>query len=338
MNYKEILDTFKKSLPKERQWWPDFFYHFTDVHNAANIIESGWIYSRADAKARQVMVNDNASRMVIDMTDDEKKTHGRLYFRPLTPTQYHNEGYKPESVRNKDINANCPVPVFFLLSVEKTMALDHVMFAEKGIAGGREDIAQGTDAFVKLNFQKIYHDGSYNPETDSDIKEYRQSEIIRAGGFPVHNLIRGIVCRSNAEKETLLHLLKKKSIPLYNAYKGRILYTPEKRMFYNNGIFVKQVAVANQKLLVELNSRLLRHGRNRQEVLFFVILEITYLSKDGQPLDYSVAMRNANYCSVENLEMNLDCPPGCTDVLVKIIFDESVMYENRISLEETMML
>lgn len=98
MGYVDILNDYKGDLPKERQWWPDYFYHFTDVHNAVSIIESGWIYSRTQAQAKDIMVNDNASRVVIDMTGDEKKTYGRLYFRPLTPTQYHNEGYKPEFI------------------------------------------------------------------------------------------------------------------------------------------------------------------------------------------------------------------------------------------------
>lgn len=179
MGYVDILNDYKGDLPKERQWWPDYFYHFTDVHNAVSIIESGWIYSRTQAQAKDIMVNDNASRVVIDMTGDEKKTYGRLYFRPLTPTQYHNEGYKPESVRKSEINASCPVPVFFLLSVGKTMRLDNVRFAEKGIAGGRNDIQQGELAFSRLNLKKIYHDGPYSIQEEADIIQYRQSEIIR---------------------------------------------------------------------------------------------------------------------------------------------------------------
>lgn len=121
MSYKGILDKFKTTLPKDRQWWPNYFYHFTDVHNAASIIGSGWLYSRAKAYKENIMMNDNASRVVIESTNSDNKIYGRLYFRPLTPTQYHSEGFKPKSVRNQDINASCPIPIFFLLSVEKTM-------------------------------------------------------------------------------------------------------------------------------------------------------------------------------------------------------------------------
>lgn len=35
MNYKDVLDKYKENLPNNRKWWPNFLYHFTDVHNAS---------------------------------------------------------------------------------------------------------------------------------------------------------------------------------------------------------------------------------------------------------------------------------------------------------------
>lgn len=147
MDYIKVLEQHKKLMTKGNEWWLDFFYHFTDVHNAVGIIESGWIYSRNKAEAENLMVNDNASRVVIGMTGSNKKIYGRLYFRPLTPTQYHNEGYKPPGTRNREIDASCPVPIFFLLSVEKTMALEGTRFAERGISGNRSYIQSGMEHF-----------------------------------------------------------------------------------------------------------------------------------------------------------------------------------------------
>ena len=332
MGYVDILNDYKGDLPKERQWWPDYFYHFTDVHNAVSIIESGWIYSRTQAQAKDIMVNDNASRVVIDMTGDEKKTYGRLYFRPLTPTQYHNEGYKPESVRKREINASCPVPVFFLLSVGKTMRLDNVRFAEKGIAGGRNDIQQGELAFSRLNLKKIYHDGPYSIQEEADIVQYRQSEIIREGGFPLPQIIRGIVCRSNAERETLFYLLRRKSEKIYNAYKKLIMYAPSKRMFYNNGIFIKEVSVTDRVLNLELNSKQTRIHRGDNPVLFEVYISITYLSMYGSQLCITEGRAKMNYCTVEKISMKLKKDLEYSGIIIKVMFDDAVMYENEISL------
>ena len=55
------------------------------------------------------MQTENASPSVISVSQNKIKEYARLYFRPRTPTQYHNEGYKPKHIRNKDVNANCPL-------------------------------------------------------------------------------------------------------------------------------------------------------------------------------------------------------------------------------------
>lgn len=54
--------------------------------------------------------------------------------------------------------------------------------------------------------------------------EYRHSEVLREQGFPIEPLLRCILCRSVAERETLLFLLKQYSIRLYNTYKDKVYY------------------------------------------------------------------------------------------------------------------
>ena len=118
MTYAEIIqNNCERANPS---WWPKYAYHYTDVTNAVSILSSGKLYSRVKAGAKGVMENDNASRQVIDMTETRATSYVRFYFRPLTPTQYHNEGYKHRQIRyDGDINANVPVPVFLLFDLEK---------------------------------------------------------------------------------------------------------------------------------------------------------------------------------------------------------------------------
>lgn len=106
--YSKILNDISKTLPQQHRWWPKFFYHFTDVHNAVSILKTGWLYSRGKAVENHLMATDNASRMVINLTNSGVEQLARLYFRPKTPTQYHNEGYKPTEIRDKNIDACCP--------------------------------------------------------------------------------------------------------------------------------------------------------------------------------------------------------------------------------------
>lgn len=328
MSYKEILEQQKANLPDNIKWWPNFLYHFTDVHNASNILYEGFIWSRQKAEDKHVMKNDNASHAVIAATNHDNKCYGRLYFRPLTPTQYHNEGYKPEEVRDNTINANCPVPVFLCLSANATLSLDGTLFAEKGLAGNRHNIRAGVDEFKKLNFKKIYHDGWYTPD-NADIKEYRHSEVIHENGFPVEPLLRGILCRSEAERETLLFLLGQYSMRLYNTYKNRIIYNPKYRCFFNNGIFVKAVSVLDNKLKVEFNDPELRK-RPQPSIDIEVQIDLLYRKYDGTVLTATTGKGTLDYCSVRSCEMNFMDDIGADSVRVKVLIDENVMYENEI--------
>lgn len=97
--------------PVNREWWPRYVYHYTDIQNAVSILKGGYVYSRAEATRRHLMTVENASLEVIAHTKQAHQEFARLYFRPRTPTQYHNEGIKPQSERFQ--GAHCPIPVFF---------------------------------------------------------------------------------------------------------------------------------------------------------------------------------------------------------------------------------
>ena len=71
----------EKQLKKQgRAWWPRFVYHYTNVSNAINILNTGVLYSRAGAQARGLMVNENANPEIIAGTNQEHLDFVRLYF------------------------------------------------------------------------------------------------------------------------------------------------------------------------------------------------------------------------------------------------------------------
>lgn len=336
LTYKEILDNHKVNMPLTTQWWTSFLFHFTDIHNASRILYDGWIYSRKQALEKDVMSNDNASRAVIEATDIDTKCYGRLYFRPLTPTQYHNEGYKPSEIRNTEINASCPVPIFFCLSSNATLNYPGTKYAEKGISGHRHQIAEGIEEFTKLNFSKIYHNGPYSME-NSDIKEYRHSEVIREGGFPVEPLLKCILCRTSAEKETLLFLLNQFSARLYNTYKDKVFYKPSLPCFYNNGIFIKRVYIMSKILMVEFNDpelRLKKAGVINPSVR--IRIEIIYKNIDGQVLSVSNGIGNFNYYNVRTCSYELREDISYDTIRVMIQVDDAIMYENELDLNDAL--
>ena len=82
------------------------------------------------------MENDNASKQVIDITEVRTTSYARFYFRPLTPTQYYNEGYKHMQLRySGDQNANIPVPVFMAFDLESLLKKERMLFSPLSQAG-----------------------------------------------------------------------------------------------------------------------------------------------------------------------------------------------------------
>ena len=336
LTYKEILDNQKSNMSLTTAWWTNFLFHFTDVHNASRILYDGWIYSRKQAIEKAIMVNDNASRAVIEATNTDTKCYGRLYFRPLTPTQYHNEGYKPVEIRDSGINASCPVPIFFCLNSNATLNYPGTKFAEKGLAGNRHQITEGIDDFSKLNFEKIYHNGPYSAE-NGDIKEYRHSEVIREGGFPVEPLLQCILCRTPAERETLLFLLNQYSARLYNTYKDKVLYKPSLLCFNNNGIFIKRVNILGKVLSIEFNDPEVRQKKSGiSDPIVRTSIHIVYKTLDGRILSVSTGIGNFNYYNVRTCSLDLREDISYDIIRVTVHFDDVVMYENELYLSDAL--
>ncbi len=234
MEYIDIIrDNCKNHSPVS--WWPKFAFHYTDVTNAVSILSSGFLYSRLDAANMRVMKNDNASRQVIDMTNSEVVSKVRFYFRPLTPTQYCNEGYKhPELRYDGDENANVPVPIFLLFDLEKLLSLPGVEFSETSQAGYGAQIYSGVEAFSGLNFDYIYDNSFENFETT---KSYRHAEIVHPKSMTIESCISNILCRNNLERTTLLNLLREENSLAFRKYQN-IIKTYRRDTFENNGVFL----------------------------------------------------------------------------------------------------
>ncbi len=242
MRYADIIrDNCKKVKPS---WWPKYAYHYTDVTNVVNILSSGKLYSRVKAGAKGVMDNDNASRQVIDMTETRTTSYVRFYFRPLTPTQYHNEGYKHRQIRyNGDVNANVPVPVFLLFDLEELLSMEGTKFSALSQAGHGNPVYSGIEAFAALPFDSIYSNGYCSEE----VRVYRHAEILYPDEFPIDSTIRGIFCRNDCERSTLINSLKDIDSKAFYRYKDMIRVA-RSDTFERNGFFVETILFYDDKI------------------------------------------------------------------------------------------
>ncbi len=196
------IETWTHRLP-DRAWWPQYLYHFTDVHNAASVLNSGALLCRNEAVKRGLMKVDNASTSVIGRTGFHKQEFVRLYFRPRTPTQYRNEGIRVEEDRNE---AHCPMPVFLCFEAFQLLADDRACFTEGNLAADRSSILSTEESFCNIPFEKVFTIGPIAVEERNSIVYHRNAEVLFPHALQLTHL-RMIKCRSIAELETLLHLL-----------------------------------------------------------------------------------------------------------------------------------
>lgn len=211
MNRQAFVEAFQKQLSSKfnagyQSWWHEFLFHYSDISNIISVLNSGKLYSRNKALELGLMQNDNADDDVIGNTGLSAKNYVRFYFGTLTPTQYHNEGFK--SKHNIQHNAHCPVPVFMLFNFVKLLSREDSRFSSGNIASNGVDIYSNIEDLNQLEFENIYHRGStYHESNPSHIIYCRHAEVLIPDELNIYDCIEYVCVRSEAEKQTLLYHL-----------------------------------------------------------------------------------------------------------------------------------
>jgi hypothetical protein len=187
-------------------YWPKFLFHYADIQNAVSILSEDAVYSRDLAREMGLHSIDSADPEIIGRTVPQYLGFARLYFRPKTPPLYRVEGFLPSGGTAK----HCPVPVYFLFRWDKIFGLEGVLFSDRNLASAHHNVFHDVTDLETVNFGLIYHD-SFLPNDDPILKDNiikaRCAEVIVPRSIPVAENLACIVCRSGAERETLLNLL-----------------------------------------------------------------------------------------------------------------------------------
>ena len=211
MSREAFVQAFQSNLATRfphgyQSWWHRFIFHFSDISNVTSILSTGKLYSRNKAIALGLMQNDNANDEVIGNTGLNAKDFVRFYFGTGTPTQFHNEGFKPQSkIQN---NAHCPLPIFLLFDFVKLLAREDSHFSSGNIAADGADIYTDIANLNSLEFEYIYHRGYIQePLNTRHVVYCRHAEVLIPDELDITDYLSYICVRSEAEKETLLHSL-----------------------------------------------------------------------------------------------------------------------------------
>ncbi|OHY76647.1 DarT ssDNA thymidine ADP-ribosyltransferase family protein [Priestia aryabhattai] len=233
-----------------RKWWTNYIFHFTNINNAVEVLKQERLCSRNRALSEGLMVTDNASKDVIEKTEDKWKDYVRFYFRPRTPTQYHNEGFKTAN-QIETLNAHCPVPVFFLFDSLAMLSREDSYFTYGNLARN-PDICYKGEEFRGMPFENVYHDQWHY---EDQITFNRHAEVIIPNECDLKSL-KYIVCRSQAEKETLINLYKDINGDGVGSY--TVLVKPSLHLFFRKWFYIEKVTLSAERIVFDFNKGELR--------------------------------------------------------------------------------
>lgn len=302
-------------LDRSRQWWPAFLFHCTDITNAISILSRGELLSRTQAEDTGQLQRDIASPEIISGTDEQWQDYARLYFRPKTPTQYRNEGFRP--VNQRELNSHCPVPVYLLFDALEVLSRADSLFTS-GNLGSPQTIPSGDIEILKqIPFDTVYHSGYFNPAVPNDITYHRNAEVLVPKRLTLNSL-RAIGCRSTAEHETLLYLLPPNTL---SRWVDKIHILPG--LFNRKWTFVEQVEKSNEQVIFRFNRSSETPGP------FDARAELTDQGTRGRNswIDPEHLCRNDLALPVNHLSN----PP---DYTVHLFLDDQLAYANRYQEED----
>ena len=227
-----------------RRHWPNWLYRSDHVENAAAILNRNLLLSRAVAESEGVIPVDSGSPQYISQLSADQRTLVRLYFRPKTPTQYANEGIRPKN--RIEYGAHMPVPIYLLFS--STLLEEEGVSFSKGRLTQVSSVGETYDFLKSIEFSDVYHDGAVGrlgeSERRSEILNARHSEVLVKKQLSLKRL-KHVVCRSGAERETLVNLLNSEA---YDRWKDRLqVDTGLRPLFHRRGTFVQRADLSGSR-------------------------------------------------------------------------------------------
>ena len=323
-NAKEIrthIATLKNAnwLGSARSWWPDFLFHFTDVGNAVNILQTGELLSRTEAEASGQMLTDNASPEIIEQTDERWKDYVRLYFRPRTPTQYRNEGLRPIAQRELG-GSHCPTPIYFLFDSASILCHPGTVFSEGNLATGTEAYGDA-EAFKKIPFEKVYHDTWFDPQDRSTIIFHRNAEVTVPNRLDLSSL-KFVLCRSQAECDTLLYLLPRNT---RMRWIRNISLDTRMNLFFRRWTFVEEAELSRTEITFRFNRSTLTPGP------FHTLVSISETMTNA-----TYEWENDSYQANEVLRIGLSNLSTPQDYSVHLMLDSQLAFARRYQAETSL--
>ena len=298
-------------LDRPRQWWPVCLFHCTDITNVVSILNDGELDSRSRITSAGQLPVDIASPQVIASTDPQRQDYVRLYFRPKTPTQFHNEGFRP--IGRRAWGSHCPVPVYLLFDALAVLSRADSRFSDRNFSSSYAKVGGDVSFLQQIPFALVYHDTRLD-RSEGYIVQHRNAEVVVPRRMGLGSL-RYIVCRSNAEYQTLLHLLPPE---ILSRWVNRVVYRPKLQLFHRNWTFVDHADMNTEKITFRFNPDSLTPGP------FHARVEI---EETATTVKYS--WHNNEYHCNRELMLPLSNLHDSSDYTARLFLDDYLAYADR---------
>ena len=299
-------------MDRARQWWPACLFHCTDITNVVSILRQGEIVSRNRITAAGQLPMDIASPDVIEGTDSRWPGYVRLYFRPKTPTQYNNEGFRP--VGQRALNSHCPVPVYLIFDALAVLSRTDSCFSDGNLGSANANVYEDVSFLDQIPFDLVYHDTRFDRSERDRVVHHRNAEVLVPQRMGLESL-RYIGCRSDAEYKTLLHLLPPGT---RSRWVDKLGVRPNLQLFNRKWTFVEEVDTNTDKIVFRFNRNSFTPGP------FDARFEIE-ITATGMKYQWRDAAYQCNQLLVVSLA-NLGNP---SDYTARLFLDDQLAYANR---------
>jgi hypothetical protein len=192
------------------------------------------------------------------------------------------------------------------------------LFTDGNVAAGA--LPSGSiSAFQQIPFELVYHDTWFEPVERGRIVYHRNAEVLVPQRLDLGPL-RFVLCRSQAEYETLLYLLPTGTV---NQWSDSIGVRPNLRLFFNKWTFVEQVELSTTRLLFRFNKGTETPGP------FDARVEIT-----ESPTGLRYTWHNAHFQAADILDLRLPAVKNPQDYSVRLLLDKQPAFAGRYQVEE----
>ncbi len=296
------------SLSESQRWWPKYLFHFTDVKNAARILNTGFFESRNRLIENGNLPVDIADASVLANTDADVFDHVRFYFRPLTNMQYQNEGIIVGNQR-----PHCPVPVVFLMDAKRIVSKEDTKFSNGNL--GASGVLRGNDYqfFSSIPFENVYHNIAY---PSRKVKFNRHAEVIVPNELTT-DYVKTVWCRSQAEYRTLMELINYEVIESFSTKIGVAQKFP---LFFKKRFYVENVTLTEHKATFSFNKHCSICGpfRSRIEV-----------SKIGDHQSSPYFWEDDSFTFSGDFVLNVQNIPFNKEYLIKLFLDGNLVFQDK---------